>query len=137
MANYTVKAIMKNFEEMLIEIADSDKPNHIISVAVGASCLLRHALIGCLHADNAILIAGIVKNRPIISPDIAHNKSLLSGFPDIVLSAFLPSFPKSSRFVQRPFHIEPATLRYRYIILIDIGVLCLQPCKSCFVDARL
>ena len=106
-------------------IADSDKPDHIISVAVGASCLLRHALIGCLYADNAILITGIVKNRPIISPDIAHNKSLLSGFPDIVLSAFLPSFPKSSRFVQRPFYIEPATLRYRYIILIDIGVLCL------------
>lgn len=73
-------------------IPDGDKPDHIVPVMVSTSCLLRYALVGGFHADNAILIARIIEDRPVISPDIPHGSPLLSRFLSVHRFSSAPSF---------------------------------------------
>ena len=73
-------------------IPDGDKPDHIVPVTVSTPCLLRYALVGGLHADNAILIARIIEDRPVISPDIPHGSPLLSRFLSVHRFSSAPSF---------------------------------------------
>lgn len=73
-------------------IPDGDKPDHIVPVTVSTPCLLRYALVGGFHADNAILIARIIEDRPVISPDIPHGSPLLSRFLSVHRFSSAPSF---------------------------------------------
>ena len=76
----------KIFDIPLSEIDD------IVPVTVSTPCLLRYALVGGFHADNAILIARVIEDRPVISPDIPHGSPLLSRFLSVHRFSLAPSF---------------------------------------------
>ena len=115
-------------------IPDGDEPDHIVPVTVSTPCLLRYALVGGLHADNAILIARIIEDRPVISPDISHGSPLLSHFLSVHRFSLAPSFlpfmpPRQFCALHRSggFPIPSHNPRkYRDVVLSAVSAL---PCR--------